>query len=225
MPDAPGPDDGRASEPNETQAPPPPAPPPPAPPALPPPSPPPPADHGTTPRGPAPWGAPGTLGGSGPPALASAPSPYANYGARVGAWLIDWVITSIIGSIVLVPLHAVHQVTTGAADTTQPRPPFGLTITNQGALLFVLIVIIYTTAFTGSSRGQTLGMMAVRARAVDAAGGGPIGHARALGRVLVEYVLFVALFAPWVLDMLFPLWDPRRQTLHDKVTNTVVIKA
>ncbi len=68
-------------------------------------------------------------------------------------------------------------------------------------------------------------MMAVRAKAVDAAGGGPIGHARALGRVLFEYLLFVLLFAPWVLDMLFPLWDPRRQTLHDKITNTVVIKA
>ncbi len=30
---------------------------------------------------------------------------------------------------------------------------------------------------------------------------------------------------PWVIDMVFPLWDPRRQTLHDKVTRTVVIKS
>ena len=28
----------------------------------------------------------------------------------------------------------------------------------------------------------------------------------------------------WVLDMLFPLWDKRRQTLHDKVVGSVVIR-
>jgi len=32
-----------------------------------------------------------------------------------------------------------------------------------------------------------------------------------------------ALFFPWVLDVLFPLWDAKNQTLHDKVAGTVVI--
>jgi len=31
-------------------------------------------------------------------------------------------------------------------------------------------------------------------------------------------------FIPWVIDMLFPIWDSRNQTLHDKVSNTVVVK-
>jgi uncharacterized RDD family membrane protein YckC len=30
---------------------------------------------------------------------------------------------------------------------------------------------------------------------------------------------------PWVLDVLFPLWDPKKQTLHDKVSGTIVIRA
>jgi hypothetical protein len=64
-------------------------------------------------------------------------------------------------------------------------------------------------------------MMAMRAKAVDASHRGPVGYGRALGRVVVEYVLFVLLFAPWVLDMAFPQWDPRRQALHDTVINTV----
>lgn len=67
-------------------------------------------------------------------------------------------------------------------------------------------------------------MMAVGAKAVDAVSGAPIGHARALGRGLFEYLMLFLLVVPWLVDMLFPLWDPRRQTLHDKVTNTVVIK-
>ncbi len=61
-------------------------------------------------------------------------------------------------------------------------------------------------------------------KAVDAGAGAPIGYGRALGRAVVEYLMFVVLIVPWVLDMLFPLWDPRRQTLHDKFTNTVVVK-
>jgi uncharacterized RDD family membrane protein YckC len=134
------------------------------------------------------------------------------------------VITSIIGSFVLIPLHAVRQGASTATGGSHSQPLLGVTITNQGAILFVLFVIIYTTALTGSRRGQTVGMMVVRAKAVDATSGAPIGYGRALGRVVVEYLMFFLLFAPWVLDMLFPLWDPRRQTLHDKFTNTVVVK-
>jgi uncharacterized RDD family membrane protein YckC len=166
---------------------------------------------------------PPTAPGYGPPASGPPLTPYASYGARVGAWLIDWVITSIIGSIALIPLHAVQQSGSTTATGSTSKPIFGVAITNQGVFLVVLIVIIYTTALTGSARGQTIGMMVVRARAVDAASGAPIGYARALGRVLFEYLLLALLFAPWVLDMVFPLWDARRQTLHDKVTNTVVI--
>lgn len=162
--------------------------------------------------------------GHAPLAYGAPPSPYANYGARVGGWLIDWVITSVVGSLVLIPIHAVHEAGSTVSGGSHSQPALGVTITNQGAILFVLFVIIYTTAFTGSPRGQTPGMMAVHARAVDANSGAPIGYARALARVVVEYLLFALLLAPWVFDMVLPLWDPRRQTLHDKITTTVVIK-
>jgi uncharacterized RDD family membrane protein YckC len=161
--------------------------------------------------------------GPAPPPFGPPASPLASYGARVGAWLIDWVITSIVGAVVLVPIHAVHQVNTTVTNGSRISTR-GVSVTPQGFLLSVLIVLIYATAFIGSSRGQTIGMMAVRAKAVDASSGAPIGHARALGRALFEYLLLFLLVIPWVVDMVFPLWDSRRQTLHDKVTNTVVIK-
>jgi len=148
------------------------------------------------------------------------PSPFVNYGRRLGGWLIDWVITSVIGAVVLLALHDVQR--TNVVNGTQP--PLGFNVSGQGILLSVLVVLIYGTAFIGSRRGQTIGMMAVRARAVDATSGQSIGHARALGRAMVEYVFIWLLFIPWIVDMLFPLWDGRRQTLHDKVTNTVVVK-
>jgi len=77
----------------------------------------------------------------------------------------------------------------------------------------------------GSARGQTLGMMCVGARVVDLRTGTPIGYARALGRGAFEYLMTVVLFIPWIIDMLFPLWDPMHQTLHDKVVGSIVISA
>ncbi len=62
------------------------------------------------------------------------------------------------------------------------------------------------------------------------AGGPPLGYGRALGRAVVEEflrllnLLFVLRGLVWVLDRLFPLWDKKRQTLHDKVAGSVVLR-
>ena len=73
-------------------------------------------------------------------------------------------------------------------------------------------------------------MMAAGVRAVGAQDRGALGYGRAFGRALVEGVLrlinlvFFLLGLVWILDMLFPLWDKQRQTLHDKVVGSVVIR-
>jgi len=70
--------------------------------------------------------------------------------------------------------------------------------------------------------------MALSIRVLDANGGGPIGVGRGAGRALVAslpgQIPFVGVL--WVLlDGLWPLWDPQRQALHDKVVNSVVVDA
>jgi hypothetical protein len=45
----------------------------------------------------------------------------------------------------------------------------------------------------------------------------------ALGR-LPDQLVFFFLGLVWILDMPFPLWDKRRQTPHDKVVGSVVIR-
>ena len=37
-------------------------------------------------------------------------------------------------------------------------------------------------------------------------------------------LLYFLLGLIWVLDMFFPLWDMQRQTLHDKVAGSIVIR-
>jgi uncharacterized RDD family membrane protein YckC len=82
----------------------------------------------------------------------------------------------------------------------------------------------------GGPRGQTVGMMAAGVRAVGDEDRDVLGYGSAFGRALVEGVLrlinllYFLLGLAWVLDMLFPLWDKRRQTLHDKVAGSVVIR-
>ena len=65
-------------------------------------------------------------------------------------------------------------------------------------------------------------MMLAGIRCLDA-NLGRVGYGKALIRAFVEYVLAVFFFIPWVVDMLFPLWDPRNQTIHDKVVGSLVV--
>ena len=57
-----------------------------------------------------------------------------------------------------------------------------------------------------------------------------LGYARAGIRALAEGVLrsFVLinpfLILIWFLDFLYPVWDQKRQTLHDKVGGSVVLR-
>lgn len=74
-------------------------------------------------------------------------------------------------------------------------------------------------------RGATPGMAAVGIRCVDAADGRyPVGIGRAGRRWLAAAVLLVVPLVGIPLDLLWPLWDRRKQTLHDKIAGTVVVK-
>jgi uncharacterized RDD family membrane protein YckC len=167
-------------------------------------------------------------GGLGYGATATAPAAqYASYGARLGGWLIDWLILAIVNAIItriLVSIavlrvnYTVHTITNGIS-TAHLRH-----ISLLAEVINIVIILLYGALLCGSARGQTLGMMIVRAKAVDGDTGTPIGFGRALGRAAFELLLFILLFIPWVVDMLFPAWDSRRQTLHDKVSRTVVLR-
>ena len=52
---------------------------------------------------------------------------------------------------------------------------------------------------------------------------GPIGYGKALGRRLLASLFWWLLLIPGLLDVLWPLWDGRRQTWHDKVVGSVVV--
>jgi uncharacterized RDD family membrane protein YckC len=152
------------------------------------------------------------------------PRPLAGYGARLGGWIIDWILLGIVATPLLLVTHSLHRthslVVTNGLSTHQT----GFNVSPGGIALQALIVLGYGAILCGSTRGQTVGMMIAKTKAIDENGGGPIGFPRALGRAAFEYLMAILLFVPWIVDMLFPVWDPSNQTLHDKVTRTVVVK-
>ena len=145
-------------------------------------------------------------------------SPYATWGMRVGGWLIDFVLIYVVLAVIELPFRK---------RTTTTNAHHLHLLAGQGVAALVIqaaVVIVYGTVLIGSTRGQTVGMMAVGIRCVGGEAGERVSYGRAAGRAAFEYLLAILLVVPWIIDMLWPLWDARRQTLHDKVVGTVVLR-
>lgn len=90
----------------------------------------------------------------------------------------------------------------------------------------VLITAIYMTAFH-AWRGSTPGKMAARTVVVMEDGSpltGAAAFVRAVSLVAIQFVSgFVVI--PIFLDILRPAWHPMRQSWHDQIARTVVVRA
>jgi uncharacterized RDD family membrane protein YckC len=95
------------------------------------------------------------------------------------------------------------------------------TVPESQALSFVGVSFLawmgYLTLFASSRRGQTIGMMlyGIAVRDIE---GGPVSVGRAAIRSLILIV-----GSGFLIDAFWPLWDPRRQALHDKPARTLVV--
>jgi uncharacterized RDD family membrane protein YckC len=92
---------------------------------------------------------------------------------------------------------------------------------NQVLALYGVTAIMwigYLGLFGSSKRGQTIGMMLYGIAVRDDRDGGQVR----VGRAALRSLILVALFG-FFIDSLWPLWDPKRQSLHDKAARTVVV--
>ncbi|MDE3087467.1 MAG: RDD family protein [Acidobacteriota bacterium] len=149
--------------------------------------------------------------------------PLAPWWKRLLAILIDGAILGVGYGIVLVGLALANANETTTPST--PNAPAGSVI--AGLVFFWLVMsvpaAIYYGAMNGSRRGQTVGKMALNIAVRDANYGSPIGFGRAFGRYLLTVLFTLLLYIPAILDYLWPLWDERRQSWHDKAVRSVVV--
>jgi uncharacterized RDD family membrane protein YckC len=102
---------------------------------------------------------------------------------------------------------------------------------NVGGILLILAIIFaivgpifYWIYWTGKEPGQTVGKRALGIRVRHAEADRAIGYGPSAGRYLIT-VVFGIFYIPALLDYLWPLWDKQNQTLHDKVANSIVVRA
>ncbi|UNO40321.1 RDD family protein [Streptomyces sp. MST-110588] len=188
---------------------------------------------------PSPYGAQGGM--PGPGMGMGAPQGYASWGARVGAFLLDYLIVGLIPTICgslafFTALGAAHE---AIPDTSYCRDPQCVTDAfdraaassstagfTMGALLLILLGSlagliggIFILVKEGST-GQTPGKKAMNIRLVSEATGQPIGFGMAFLRRLCHIVDAL----PCYLGFLWPAWDEKGQTFADKFVGTVVVR-
>jgi len=139
----------------------------------------------------------------------------AGWGLRVGASLVDYLI-------LLAPL-IVLKVLLGSV---------------VGAVVVVVLEAAYFVTQWLMYDGRTVGNRVVHTRVRDEATGATITNKQAIWRyfylevsIIFEIVgagsnsatLLLLAGVYFLVDLLFPLWDKRKQTLHDKLAHTIVI--
>jgi uncharacterized RDD family membrane protein YckC len=80
---------------------------------------------------------------------------------------------------------------------------------------------LYNSVYLIAQRGFSIGQGLVKIKVVD-----QNGNLLTMGTAAIRLLVRVAIsFVPVlpILDMLWPLWDERRQTLHDKAVNCYVV--
>jgi uncharacterized RDD family membrane protein YckC len=138
----------------------------------------------------------------------------ASWGRRLAALLVDITVLILVIAVALLAAGV-------SAEELRARMREGETL--LVVVLFLIPEAIYYTALIGS-RSQTLGKMALGIKVVDAESRSPIGYARAFTRWLSTATLRALFTIPTVVDHLWPLRDPRNQTLHDKLARSVVVR-
>ena len=133
---------------------------------------------------------------------------YVGFGARLAAGLIDLFFTMIFPLVMLMALLLRGQ-------SQGSNLPFG-----QYALVACLALIVFVAyhVIQVGLWGQTLGKVLTGIKVV-APDGGPPGFSRAMVRVLGY--LFSFFLAGW--GFLMIAFDPRRQALHDRLAETLVV--
>ncbi|HYN83646.1 MAG TPA: RDD family protein [Pyrinomonadaceae bacterium] len=176
--------------------------------------------------GPPAYGYPGGMATTGPGGLN-----YAVWADRVLAALVDGALV-LAAIIVLYIIIGVIGGIGSAALGSISEDAGGLFATGSCCVFFVLpplatlIVSLYNKIYLIGTRGYSIGQGVMNLKVVMG-DGSPVTMNTSIIRFLVQFGLGIVPLVGWILvllDLLWPLWDVQRQTLHDKAVGTFVVK-
>lgn len=157
---------------------------------------------------------------------------YAGFGARLGGYLLDGLLYGLLSLVFVVPAFILGVM---AFDDCQTYTDVdGVTSLEcgpgelNGGLLaaaivlavigYLVVIVIYIRAL--GRTGQTWGRKIVGVKVVGKESGQPLGVGKALGRTLIEVIVS----GNCILGYLWMLWDRDKQTWHDKIVSSVVVR-
>ncbi len=146
---------------------------------------------------------------------------YASWGQRVGAYLVDILVTVPAYIVVFVGLGigaggATTDPVTGEVSGTNS---VGFVIATVGYLL-IFAIFIWNSVIRQGRTGWSIGKQVLGIRLVREEDGAPMGA----GMNFVRQIVHVVDGIPCYIGYLWPLWDAKRQTFADKIMKTVVVQ-
>jgi uncharacterized RDD family membrane protein YckC len=152
---------------------------------------------------------------------------YAGFGRRWGAMFIDGIIVSLATFMISFSFEFTKGLISTAGNTGgSGATDAGLLITDT--ILSLLSVLInfgltagYYIYFIGKN-GQTPGKKVFNIKVINSDTGLPPGYLNAFLREIIGKMVSAFLFG---LGFIWMIWDDKKQTWHDKIANTIVIRS
>jgi len=153
--------------------------------------------------------------------------PLATFGVRLGGWLLDYLLYGLLMAVFAIPgiviiVNTASDECVTFADETVCSDDAAGGFFGGGALIavgFLLVAFIYLRQL--AKTGRTWGRKIVGIKVINEKTGEAPGWGKALGRQLFAGFISAQIF---YIGYLWMLWDDKKQTLHDKVAGTHVIK-
>jgi uncharacterized RDD family membrane protein YckC len=155
---------------------------------------------------------------------------YAQWSTRAIGYIIDsllvFAVVAVFGLVAALAFGGLGTLAgAGGGDSDALR-----TVGGMGCCLFVtlitvgsLVVGLYNKVYLVAKRGYSIGQGVMKIKVVDG-NGNLLTQGSAFVRLLAQIGIgFIPLGS--FIDLLWPLWDVRRQTLHDKAVSCYVINA
>ena len=151
---------------------------------------------------------------------------YTPWITRVLAWLIDYLPYAVIVGIGSLILGTVRE-TACVTDTSEydlgefcatGASTIGL-LSFWFSLLLGLAYLVWNYGYRQGTTGSSIGKSVMKFKVVSEKTWQPIGFGLSIVRQLAHFIDAIICY----IGYLFPLWDPKRQTLADKIMTTVCV--
>jgi len=152
---------------------------------------------------------------------------YQGVAIRFVAVLIDWIIISVITSIINLPvtvggaMNYIINVNNATGQVTISRGP-SAAVLGWVMLIALAVPFLYYTLLQGRY-GQSVGMMAVKIKVVNE-DGSPIDYGAAAVRTVLMVIDAIPYFIPYLLGAILIWSSDQKQRLGDRIAHTIVIK-